>query len=131
MLKRVWNSWAFRHTVFYSHEIVIGLVWLAFTFQSGNTPMLSMIEAQYHPLLTILFHVCFATAGALFLIAVARPRLLLSAWVFSAFISVSVLIAALGVDGYFATVFYPVVWLLIIFISVTQSIKQFWALYDD
>ena len=76
MLKRVLNSWAFRHTVFYSHEIVMGLVWLAFALQSGNTQMLSMIEAQYHPLLTIHFHVCFAAAGALFVIAVARPRLL-------------------------------------------------------
>lgn len=121
-------AWAFRRFTVYSQEIVMGLAWLAFAFFSTNAPLINTLEIEY-PSIDTVFHLGFAGAGVLILLAVIRHDFFFPAWVFSSFVSVSTFIAAVGVNGIYSNVLYPVTWALFAFVSVTQALRHYWT--DD
>lgn len=121
-------AWAFRRMTVYSQEIVMGLAWLAFAFFSTNAPLINTLEVEY-PSIDTIFHFGFAGAGALLLVAVWKHDLFFPAWVFSSFIAVSTFVAAVGVEGIYSSILYPVTWALFAFVSITQALRHYWS--DD
>jgi hypothetical protein len=122
----VWNwlGWAYRHTIVYSQEIVLGWAWVAFSFFGENAPLISTLQVQYPPLASM-FEIAFLVAGALLLVAIAKPKLLFSAFVFSSFVSIGALAGAIGVEVANASILYPMTWTLFAFVSITQAIRHF------
>lgn len=121
----VWNwlKWAYRHTIFYSQEIVLGWAWVAFSFFGENAPLISTLQTGY-PALASMFELAFLIAGVLLLVAIAKPKLLFPAFVFSSFVSVGALAGAIGVEAANASLLYPAIWTLFAFVSITQAIKH-------
>lgn len=117
-----WLKWAYRHTIFYSQEIVFGLAWVAFAFLGDNAPLISTLQVEY-PTLASMFELAFFTAGMLFLIAVSKPKYLFPCFVFSSFVSVGALVGSIGVEAANASLLYPATWTLFAFVSITQAIK--------
>lgn len=108
----------------YSQELVLALAWLSFAFLSTNAPIINVLEDQYVVAADI-FHFGFAVAGVLMLIAIAKPHIFFSAWVYSAVVSASTLIASLGVDTEFNSGLYPFTWALFLLLSVTQAMRHY------
>lgn len=108
---------ALYNTVYFAHELVLGWAWIAFGVLSAT--ITQVLDTQY-PVIQDLFHIGFVTTGVFMLIAVAFSKLMLPAYVFSAFVASATLIASLGTDS---SLLYHVTWALIAFLSITQAIR--------
>ena len=119
-----WIKWAYKHTIVYSQEIVLGWAWVAFGLLGSNAPLISTLQLEYSTLADV-FSVAFITTGVFMLIAIAKPKLLFPAFVFSSFVSIGALIGSIGVDSFDASPLYPATWALFAFVSITQAIRHY------
>ncbi len=127
-----WIKWAYKHTIVYFQEIVLGWAWVAFAFLGGHPPLISTLQVEY-PTLASMFEFAFLTAGILLLVAVAKQKLFFPAFVFSSFVAVGAFwgsIGVIGVDAADASLLYPATWALFAFVSITQAIRH-WHDWDD
>lgn len=119
-----WIKWAYKHTIVYSQEIVLGWAWVAFGLLGSNAPLISTLQLEY-PTLASMFEFAFLTAGILLLVAVARQKLFFPAFVFSSFVAVGAFLGSIGVDAADASLLYPAIWALVAFVSITQAIRHY------
>ena len=124
-----WIKWAYKHTVVYSQEIVLGWAWVAFAFLGHNAPLIFTLQVEYAKIADM-FEVGFFISGLLLLIAVAKQKLFFPAFVFSAFVAVGAFWGSIGVDTAEASALYPATWALFAFVSITQAIRH-WHDWDD
>lgn len=127
----VWNwiKWAYKHTIVYSQEIVLGWAWIALAFLGDNAPLISTLQVEY-PTLASMFEFAFLGAGILLLVAVARQKLFFPAFVFSSFVAIGSFCGSIGVDAADASILYPATWALFAFVSITQAIRH-WHDWND
>lgn len=124
-----WIKWAYKHTIVYSQEIVLGWAWIAFAFLGNNAPLISTLQVEYMALADI-FGLAFLGAGLFLLIAVAKQKLFFPAFVFSSFVAIGSFCGSIGVDAADASMLYPATWALIAFVSITQAIR-YWHDWND